>query len=238
MEALQISAKDLGWLNASGFCERCFWIKRHNKKLPYQTPFAGIFSSIDSYTKSIVEEHFEREGKLPEWLGKAGKAKRLVTVTQSGFVAPKGRSILTGVPDQLFERQDGSYGIIDYKTARYTGTQDSLMPVYEVQLNGYAYIAETLGYSPVNSLYLVYFEPPVREQFREFARKHTTEGGFEMPFAPVLHRVKRDREMISRLIGMAERIFSSEAIPKGLEGCEDCRRLEKLIQLVTGSEGR
>ena len=149
---MQISAKDLGWLKTDDFCPRCFWITRHDRKLPYQTPFAGIFSSIDSYTKSVVAKYFEKHGRLPDWLGGIGDVKRLVKVNASNFRTEKDGTILTGIPDELFERPDGSYGIIDYKTARYTGTQDTLMPVYEVQLNGYAYIAEAIGDKPVKDL--------------------------------------------------------------------------------------
>ena len=52
---MRISAKDLGWLAVDDFCSRCFWIERHAKGLPYQVGFPGIFSSIDAYTKNIVD---------------------------------------------------------------------------------------------------------------------------------------------------------------------------------------
>jgi len=52
---------------------------------------------------------------------------------------------LTGVPDDIFVLADGRYFIIDYKTARYTGAQDALLPLYRVQLNGYAHIFQELG---------------------------------------------------------------------------------------------
>ena len=50
--ALTISATALGELAHTGFCHRCFWVKRHCK-LPYQS-FPGIFSSIDSSIKRVV----------------------------------------------------------------------------------------------------------------------------------------------------------------------------------------
>lgn len=115
---MQISAKDLGWLKTDDFCPRCFWITRHDRKLPYQTPFAGIFSSIDSYTKSVVAKYFEKHGRLPDWLGGIGDVKRLVKVNASNFRTEKDGTILTGIPDELFERPDGSYGIIGYAAAK------------------------------------------------------------------------------------------------------------------------
>ena len=59
----------------------------------------------------------------------------------------------------MFLRTDESYFIADHKTARFTNHQDELLPMYEVQLNGYAYIAESIGYSPITGLGLVYYEP-------------------------------------------------------------------------------
>jgi len=58
---------------------------------------------------------------------------------------PETRVRLQGVPDDILRMADGATHIVDYKTARLTETQDELMPVYEVQLNGYAYIAEATG---------------------------------------------------------------------------------------------
>ncbi len=229
---MQISAKDLGWLNTADFCPRCFWITRHDRKLPYQTPFAGIFSSIDSYTKSVVAKHFERFNRLPDWLAEIGDVKRLVKVVPSAFRTEKDGTVLTGIPDELFQRPDSSYGIIDYKTARYTGNQDALMPVYEVQLNGYAYIAEAIGDKPVNDLYLAYFEPPSHERFDELTGKHTTKEGFEMPFTPVIHKVRKDTRQVERLMAKAEGIYEMSKPPEGLEGCEDCARMEELARLI------
>jgi hypothetical protein len=228
---MQISAKDLGWLAEDGFCPRCFWIVRHHK-VPYQTGFPGIFSSIDSYTKHIVEHHFERTGRLPGWLSGIGAAKRIIEIRASEFRTARGSVTLTGIPDLLFQRPDGSYCIADYKTARYTGNQDSLMPVYRIQLNGYAYIAEHLDFRPVRDLYLVYFEPPHSATHAEITGKHTTSEGFEMPFRPRIHKLKKDTQEVERLIAEAGRIYSMGSPPEGIGGCEDCERLDDLVSLV------
>ena len=229
---MRISAKDLGWLATVDFCPRCFWIERHAKGLPYQMGFPGIFSSIDSYTKNIVERHFQRSGKLPSWLGEIGEVKGIIPVRQSEFKIVKGGVTLTGVPDLLFQRPDGSFGIVDYKTARYTGNQDSLMPVYRIQLNGYAYIAEGIGYKPVNDLYLVYFEPPYKEAYGRITDAHTNHDGFEMPFTPRIHRIRKDAKEVELLLKKAWQIYSGEGPPKGLNGCNDCERLEELVGLA------
>lgn len=53
MTDLRISAKALGELALPDFCLRCFWLKLHARRLPFQI-FPGIFRSIDVYTKRVV----------------------------------------------------------------------------------------------------------------------------------------------------------------------------------------
>lgn len=228
---MRISAKDLGWLETEDFCQRCFWIERHYK-LPYQMGFPGIFSSIDAYTKNIVEKYFERKGTFPKWLSDLGDVKKFIDIKPSEFKVVKGSITLSGIPDLIFQRHDGTFSIVDYKTAKYTGNQDELMPIYQIQLNGYAYIAEALGYKPVRDLYLVYFEPPYKENFEALSKKHTTNEGFEMPFKPNIHKISKNIKEVERLIVKASGLYSMEAPPKGLDGCKDCERLDDLITLI------
>ncbi len=239
---MQISAKNLGELKKSDFCQRCFWIKTHQKQLPYQI-FPGIFSSIDSYTKSIVEGYVSREGKLPDWLkdiGEVNKAfKGSIKAMKSKGIDPKTKFntqykdvLLTGIPDALYQRPNGSIVIADYKTARYTERQDSMMPIYEIQVNGYAYIAEKLGIKPVESIYLIYFEPPQKESHELIAKRYTTAEGFEMPFKPTVHKIKKDTKEIEILMDKAYKIYMLTTHPKGLEDCKDCKSLTSLSNLI------
>jgi hypothetical protein len=232
---VRISAKDLGWLAVDDFCPRCFWIERHAKGPPYQMGFPGIFSSIDAYTKNIVERYFQKNGKLPSWLKEMGEVKRIVAVKPSDFKVISGDDLtLTGIPDLIFQRFDNSYAIVDYKTAKYTANQDTFMPVYQIQLNGYAYIAEGIGYKPVNDLYLVYFAPPYKEAYEQITDGHTKPDGFEMPFKPTVHRIKKDTNEVERLLKAAEQVYLNKKAPKGLDQCKDCERLTGLIDLVEG----
>jgi hypothetical protein len=78
-DQIQISAKNLGIL-ALDYCPRCFWLKlKLNFRMPYQI-FPGIFSSIDSYTKKITWNYFEKNKKLPPWFSKFGEFLRPVPV--------------------------------------------------------------------------------------------------------------------------------------------------------------
>jgi len=233
MRHLQISAKDLGPLNLDDFCERCFWIKRHDRDLPYQMPFPSIFYSIDGYTKFIIKRYFARYNRLPDWLGGIGDIETLIEVPQRGYSITKDSITITGIPDQPFKRGNGSYGILDYKTAKYTAGQDKLMPIYDIQLNGYAYMMEELGMKPVDSLYLVYFEPPYLESYKGIAGEGITNEGFEMPFRPVIHEINRNVKRVEELLERAARIYNLNEPPIGRQGCPDCKRLDELVKLVT-----
>ena len=229
---MRISAKDLGWLATEDFCPRCFWIERHAKGLPYQMGFPGIFSSIDAYTKNVVERFFQKNSRLPSWLKDVGDVKAIISIKPSEFKLTRGDITLTGIPDLIMQRHDGSYVIVDYKTAKYTGNQDKLMPIYQIQLNGYAYIAESVGYKPVKDLYLVYFEPPYKETYELITDGHTNGDGFEMPFKPKVHKIKKDSKEIDLLLDKANELYKSESIPKGLQGCKDCEKLNNLLTMV------
>ena len=194
--------------------------------------FPGIFSSIDAYTKNIIERYFQKNGKFPQWLSEIGSPKRIVSIKSSEFKVEADNITLTDIPDLLFEKPDGSFAIVDYKTAKYTGNQDQLMPIYQIQLNGYAYIAEAIGLKPVKDLYLVYFEPPYKETYEAITDCHTNGYGFEMPFKPVIHKIKREPKEIGRLLEKASKIYELDRAPKGIGGCKDCEKLEGLLNIV------
>jgi hypothetical protein len=69
------------------------------------------------------------------------------------------RRSLTGVPDEILLHLKRDLWIGDYKTARCTGNQNALAPMYEVQMNCYALIASEIGLGPDYGLGLLYYEP-------------------------------------------------------------------------------
>jgi len=76
MDQIKISAKNLGQTALEDFCPRCYWIKlKTNFKLPWQS-FPGIFSSIDSYTKScihsIIDGVRDNPFAIPDWMKQMG----------------------------------------------------------------------------------------------------------------------------------------------------------------------
>jgi hypothetical protein len=232
MTALRLSGKNLGDLAAPGHCPRCFWLK-NRLALPYQF-FPGIFSSIDAYSKRVTDRTFERLGKLPAWLKSLDDLG--VPVHPPGHAAfqttdPGTGILLTGDVDAMFRDGQGRTFIADYKTARYTQGQDALLPVYEVQLNAYAFIAERTGWGPVKGLALIYYEPAT-ELEGEGVLRHVAQDGFTLEFRPSLHPVALDLERLPPLLARAREILARAEPPEGRAGCKDCAKVSALVEAV------
>jgi len=233
-EPLRISAKNLGALALPDFCPRCFWLKlKVRNRLPFQI-FPGIFSSIDAYTKRVVHAWIDRNGGAPVWLKGLGEVTGYINPPHHSrfyIELPEYEILLTGAPDGILTLPDGSIAIIDYKTAKYTGTQDRLMGMYEIQLNAYALIAKHLGIGNVTKLALVYAEPVTDEETAAQPEIHTDDG-FSMPFSVSIHPVKLDPDMLEPLYNQARQIYELPEAPDRTPGCKDCERLDELMLLA------
>lgn len=233
-EQIRISAKNLGAVALADFCPRCFWLRlKLSNRLPFQI-FPGIFSSIDSYNKRVVHSYFDKHESGPAWLGELGD---LV-----GYREPPHHSkfqmlhkehgiLLTGSPDGVLLRRDRSHVIVDYKTAKYTDTQDELYPMYEAQLNAYALLGEQCGLAPVTGLALIYMEPVTDEDAAAEDGNHL-EDGFAMGFRANVHPVTINRGLVERLMATTRKIFDRESAPPGREGCKDCGLVDALVQVA------
>ena len=202
-----ISAKDLGKLDMPDFCPRCFWMERHLGSSP--SIFPGIFSTLDALTKRNVHGCFSENKTFPSWLS----VPNAVEVEEGDIyfklpIKDKGW-ILVGKPDDIFKLEDGTYHIVDYKTAKYTGRQDELFPMYKVQLNAYAYLAEKYGLEPVSKLSLIYCQP--NEELDSY-------DNFKLSFSTYELNVPLDTGMILDLLTKAREIIDNP-IPEPRIGC-------------------
>ena len=235
MEQLRISGKTLGQLALPSFCPRCFWLKqRLGNKLPWQI-FPGIFASIDSYTKTLVYGFWEAHNRLPKWLDPTEEFDRPIPTPghQNFWVVDDATNIrLTGAADCILRFFTGEYAILDFKTAKYSPAQDELLPMYQVQLNAYAYIATRRGISPVTGLGLVYCEPMTKlteEQISAMVKSN----GFLMPFnvkGVPIHLAPE--EIVPPLLRRVREIADFPLPPAGRDGCKDCERVESLMSLL------
>ena len=117
---------------------------------------------------------------------------------------------LTGVPDLLLGLPNNRLAILDLKTARFSDHQDSLLPMYQIQLNGYALIAEGLGLGTVEALGLIYGEPPANDDNTGLDAL-VNDCGFSMPFKATAMPIELDRALIPPLLRQAVSVRPSTA---------------------------
>lgn len=141
---------------------------------------------------------------------------------------------LTGVPDLILGLPNDKLAILDLKTARYSDHQDFLLPMYQIQLVGYALIAESLGMGTVEALGLVYGEPPANDDNRGLDAL-VDDQGFSMPFKATAEPIELDRALIPPLLRQAKTLLEMKNPPDGQEGCKECRLVDELIGYRKGA---
>ena len=230
---MRISAKTLGILALPDSCPRCFWMRA---KLGWKSPWAimpGIFSSIDSFSKRAILAYFEKHGHFPPWIaGRWADVRPLESLHHSTFrlTDPETGIVLTGVPDLMLGLPRRRLAILDLKTARFSDHQDFLLPMYQIQLVGYAMIAESLGMGTVEALGLVYGEPPANDDNTGLDAL-VDDVGFSMPFKATAMPIKLDRALIPPLLRRAKTLLEMENPPAPGEGCKECRLIEELARI-------
>ena len=229
---MRISAKALGELALPMFCPRCFRLKRKMRnKLPFRQPLPGVFSAIDSITKQVVHGFFNTHGHLPLWLAPLGDIVRYHEPphwSRFNTVIEEHGILLTGAADGIFERADGSCVIVDYKTARFTQAQDALLPMYEVQLNAYALIAERCGFAPVAGLALIYLEPTIDDH--DGCEQLCQDMGLQIPLNAHIVNVEQRSDMLDPLLARAHGLCGRARRPPGRASCPDCRQVRVLVE--------
>ena len=225
--------QNLGILALPDSCPRCFWMRA---RLGWKSPWAimpGIFSSIDGFSKRSLLAFYKANGHFPPWIaGRWADVRPLKSPHHATFrlTDPESGICLTGVPDLLLGLPGRRLAILDLKTARYSDHQDSLLPMYQTQLNGYALIAEGLGMGTVEALGLVYGEPPANDDNRGLDAL-VSDQGFSMPFKTTAEPVELNRELIPPLLRQAKSLLEMENPPEGQEGCKECRLVEEMARL-------
>jgi hypothetical protein len=244
---VRINARDLGQVLLDNFCERCFWFTRKfplGQNHPFASPMPGIVSQADTYIKRVVNTHLQRTGSLPSWLIDALKnsfpnldfrSVRFVNTVGWQFSLFEARCVLAGEADAIWEFPDEGWFIADYKMASWTQTQQNLLPLYEAQLNAYAYLAQQLQKKAVVGLALIYFEPEHNVQaVNDLDLLQRTKGqmmlGFRCTVVPVnLHPTNWVEELCERVFS----ILSSTTPPTGKEGCQGCQVLLEWLRSIS-----
>ena len=142
-------------------CKRCFYLKMVHGITQPSIPLPSIFSKI----ASLLKDHYdgkptnELHTALPSGIVSLGE--KYVTSTPIELPNHKTTCYINGRFDIVLSFDDGSYGVIDFKTSN--PSRDSAN-MYSRQLHAYTYALEhpalgKLSLSPVTKLGLLYFHP-------------------------------------------------------------------------------
>jgi len=158
MTIYNLSPSDLTFLWDG--CKRCFYLKvKHN--LVYRGPFPGMFGKMGDLTSNyyLDKPASELSPTLPA--GVVKYREKWVKSVPISFAETSAQCIIKGRFDAIMEFEDGSYGIIDYKTS---DASEEKAAFYSRQLSAYAYALENpapgaLSLSPITRLGLFIITP-------------------------------------------------------------------------------
>lgn len=164
---LRISASGLSVLQS---CRRCFWIEHvHGIKRP-----RGIFPSLPGAMDKIVKTHFDLfrgkgVGLPPEIRGLVdGKLvpQNIVDKWRDWRSAPmykhtKVNATVIGAFDDAVVNRGGRYAPLDYKTKGSVPNPGDSEKYYQLQMDVYDLLLESLGLETQGCAYLIYYIPAV-----------------------------------------------------------------------------
>jgi hypothetical protein len=215
MTIIKLSPSDLTFLWDD--CKCCFYLKVMNKFTRPSTPMPAIFTKIDGLMKNYFEGRSTTEfaPDLPPGIIQNGDR----SVTSQAIKLP-GHSLecyITGRLDTLVKFEDGSFGVVDYKTST---PRPSHLAFYGRQLHGYMYALENpapgkLCLSPISRLGLLVVEP--------VAMDRTQDGGLGY-FGNVTYQdVPRDDGAFLGFLGEVLTVLERPDPPSPAEKCPWCQ---------------
>lgn len=150
-------------------CRRCFYLKvKHNFRRP-ALPFPSIFTTIDGLMKGFFQDLPTQalEASLPP--GRVLLASKKVQSAPIAFAGHSETCVLAGSFDSLLAFDDGSYGLVDFKTAEPKPHHTNF---YGRQLHAYTYALEHpaaghLSLAPISRLGLFIVQPNEMQRQRD-----------------------------------------------------------------------
>jgi hypothetical protein len=226
----KLSPSDFAFLYEG--CKRCYCLKVVHGISQPSIPLPSIFSKI----AVLLKDHYHGKRTealhpdLPPGTVKYGEQ----WVRSSAIRDPSGKAqfVINGRFDIVVEFDDGTYGVIDFKTGN---PREGYSALYGRQLHAYAYALENpapeaLGLSPVTKLGLLYFYPSDVSQ----ESLHHLSYDAEIKWIEVRREDQQFRQFIDEVFG----ILVAPDLPKPSEGCRWCTYLERMADFdIKGSAG-
>ena len=203
-------------------CKRCFYLKVVNGIAQPSIPLPSIFSKIASLLKNHYDGKHTSElhAALPPGTVSYGEKN-----VRSGIIQlpnHKATCYISGRFDIVVSFDDGTYGVIDFKTSNPESESANL---YSRQLHAYAYALEhpatnALALSPVTKLGLLYFYP-------ESVNQQSIERlSYEAEIAWI--EIRKDEEDFLEFIDEVLNVLELPEAPECSPNCQWCGYLSKL----------
>ena len=142
-------------------CKRCFYLKIVNNIAQPSIPLPSIFSQIASLLKNHYDGKHTSELHVDLPLGVVSHGEKYVRSQVIQLPNHKSTCYINGRFDIVVSFEDGTYGVIDFKTGNPSKESANF---YRHQLQAYAYALEhaaphKLALSPITKMGLLYFYP-------------------------------------------------------------------------------
>lgn len=228
-EVVRLAPSDLTFLWSE--CRRCFWLKVRGVLKRPSAPFPKVFTLLDNQTK----DHFfgrptqdMAEGLRP---GRVALGDRWVRSSPIRVPGHDTCVALAGRIDTALAFDDGTYGIIDFKTSVPKPEHGSF---YSRQLHSYALAAEhpaegAIELNPVSQLGLLCVEPVAMVPL---------DG--DVAYKGVAHflETERDDDAFLAFVSQVLYVLEEPEPPEASSTCSFCRYLATgSLVLLTGDYG-
>ena len=206
-------------------CKRCFYLKMvHNIAQP-SIPLPSIFTQIARLLKNHYDGKYTSELHVDIPPGTVSYGEKSVRSQIIQLPNHNDTCYISGRFDIVVSFEDGTYGVIDFKTSNPNTESASL---YSRQLHAYAYALEhpdpgALALYPVTKLGLLYFYPSSIDQ------QGIERLSYEADITWV--EIKKDERSFLNFIDELLDVLESPAAPEHSPDCQWCKYTQKLSSI-------
>jgi hypothetical protein len=200
---------------------------KHN--IGYSGPFPGMFGTMGNLTSNFYQDQptAALSPTLPAGIVKF--KEKWVKSSPIRFPGISSQCMIRGRFDAVVAFEDGSYGIIDYKTS---DASDEKAAFYSRQLSAYAYALENpatgaLGLSPIGRLGLFIITPQRYEL--------TPSGEAAFITRTTWMDVARDDNSFMEFLGVVMAVLDAPHAPASAEGCALCTYRQSMAEFEDGN---